>query len=524
MKSARMVGTGRCKILYGPKGTGKTTILKVFFTLCSILADHTIPLYYSYDCEEIISPLELLHEMNGDESISKINESKMVILLMDEVQELYFKSDLARSKAIVDELAVIGKSEWNIGILAGSSLNTAQYCLYPERYGWTDFKGLNPTVYTPSKIEPVRDKATFRSLVEWVTKQPLLPTDELLLFKSFNVTGGLLGRLLEGDLSIPPLPEVYWRDFAVRQIIDEMYLSARNHIRSESFDSFTHPPSISLSRAHLIISRQNGGREAIQRKLTEYVDSSNSSSSGSSSSVFYVRNDRVELLLPIHLWSVHQQTAGWERFESMALEGLLTGWSEAVGTMDGSVGHAVENLLMKQAIRKKYFRTLPDDIQLEFDSNHLEINSTSKIAAGDIDRQLRKAKRNFNGLDGFAVVRRSPSLVEIFALQIQTGRLDSSISRVQLTTYLRRAKEGLETLIGMLKVPRRCFRSTKIAVREFLLVTTKAISTEDQLWFREAGRMGELEGVAMTVCDQQTVVHDLQDLGLRDRIKNWMSW
>ena len=54
------------------------------------------------------------------------------------------------------------------------------------------------------------------------------------------------------------------------------------------------------------------------------------------------------------------------------------------------------------------------------------------------------------------------------------------------------------------------------------MVTTKAISTEDQLWLSESGRMGDLGAVTMTVCDQQTVVHDLQDLELRDRIKNWM--
>jgi hypothetical protein len=86
--------------------------------------------------------------------------------------------------------------------------------------------------------------------------------------------------------------------------------------------------------------------EDIQRKLNEYYDRS----------ALVKVPDGVELLIPAQLFAIHKMfRINYSKFEMMALEGILSGWSLSPYESESSVGQVCEGPMLKMVCSNNFF-------------------------------------------------------------------------------------------------------------------------------------------------------------------------
>eukprot|EP01031_Cornospumella_fuschlensis_P026560 gene26560-32098_t len=548
-KNTAVIGSGCCRLFAGPKGIGKTTLLSTFYVLVSVLTTHVLPIYWSYDrkggnMEDPVHWPSVLTLCSPDRLLGPVNESKMILFLGDEVQEVYYKYRSlelylsstnaqvvsaanklrAQLKTVIADLAAVGKSPCNLCFITGSSSNTYELCVYPETFGFHEFQTLNDSVFTVLDIQPVRQKEEFSKLaVIALSKLPdsadAILTEDLLCWL-FNFSGGV-GRALEalvnqgfsGDAELLPLPELFHSDLALQAIVNEMLFNVLEEAKSRCFNGWLHPHRLQLARVHEIL-KQYYNVESIGVKLSLYRDQS----------ILYVYDTWVELMYPWHLFHfLNSQVAGVFRnkYEQMAFEGTLSGWSmNSSQRLNASAGHAVERPLLSQIVSRGYFQHWDKAGGLcEFNPDDPVISTTQTLVMKNIDRKLLQGPLNFLSLDGFVFVNTRKAIL-LYVCQIKSGRLNISADRADLCIWINKALEGIKKLIGMLNFTARMTKT--IVVQEFLLLTTKRVSVEDVFWLLEADRMiYNKKSVPITFVPQQLVLNDIEDLAMRARLQAW---
>jgi hypothetical protein len=307
------VGSGSSSIITGPKGCGKTSTLFVLYTILGGMCDWVVPLYWSYETHQMtkLSVYDLLEKVCPNMSqdyapMATVNRSQMIVFLGEEVQNLYSKSFVDRNIEIVSQIAGIGKSMNNIGIISGSSANIANFCLYPTKYGFDQrYPSLNNSVYTPIEMRPIRDKENLSKVVTMFCGKKVIYSDAELC-RLFNYTGGV-GRHLHSQIrravyisqSNSALTILYNSDDAVTQIVNEMLLKVYDKLQRaelegvvDSFDFWLNSHAISFDRAIDIIGMHHE-RKNCELKFSEYLDLS-----------IFILDDKkltIELLFPAQL-------------------------------------------------------------------------------------------------------------------------------------------------------------------------------------------------------------------------------
>jgi hypothetical protein len=332
----------------------------------------------------------------------------------------------------------------------------------------------------------------------------------------FNFSGGV-GRLLrnidrqdlnEGrKIDIPDYPTIYDTDIAAKLIVHEMYLNAHDFLPNDPtsiqmFDSWTIPYFISKYRALEIIKKTHPDVSE-HRKLAEYEDYS----------LVIVNDTRVELLVPALLFRVKSEVnLGYSRYVSMALEGILTGWSPNSTETHPSPEHAARGPLLQQICDHSYFQTWSSSAKILYDSSDPAIG-TIDLAKSNL--RMLQGVENFVGLDGFVFETKDNKLFRMFAAQIKTGRIDASraICQRELDDWILKAEKGFKKLITLVAP-----KSAKIEIKEFLLVTTRRFAPNLQI--SKSLRILNKK-VKFTVVEQQRVLNDLADRDLYNRLQTW---
>lgn len=269
-----------------------------------------IPTYYNYenasnidDCVHNIPTPDDLIRLKGEETLNSWKRCKIsVVLLLDEIQCLYDKTDevspevLNRKREIVQRIAQIGKSDFNFGVVTGSSSCAKEWCLHPKEYGFGGYLTLNHSVYVPVTLQPIRNKTQFYDVVNMMFNRPTI--DDNLLCKYYAYSGGI-GRALSSmenktafDIIDVEIPSLYGEDKAVKQIIDEMCLNILDSLQKSQtslncFDFWENDHSISIQRVYMIIKTYHPNVDEINL-LISYVDRG----------VFVILNFSVELVCP----------------------------------------------------------------------------------------------------------------------------------------------------------------------------------------------------------------------------------
>lgn len=544
-KSTSVIGSGCCRLFTGPKGIGKTTLLSTFYVLTSLLTTHVVPVYWSYDRKggNVDDPTcwpSALTLSSPDRRLGKINESRMILFLGDEIQEIYYKyralqqicsSDAQNLrnhlKDVISDLAVVGKSPSNLCFITGSSSNTCDLCLHPETLGFGDFRSLNNSVFTVLGVRPVRQKTEFAHLAKIVLSKTHASVDQILtedmLCWLFNFSGGV-GRELEALVSqgllgetaaLRPLPILFHSDLALQAIANEMLFSVFEESKSQYFDSWLYPHRLQRARIREVLKRYHAAEE-IEDKLLLYQDQS----------ILYLHDNWAELLYPWHLFHF----SNWQvasvfrnKYEQMAFEGTLSGWTiSSSQRANSSADHAVEKPLLSQILAHGYFQHWNEAGGVyQFDPDEPDISATQKLDLKKIDRKLLQGPPNFLGLDGFVFVK-TPKAVLLYVCQIKSGRLNISVNMADLCTWINKALEGIKKLIELLYRTTRM--TNRIVVKEFLLLTTKRVSDDNVTWLLGADRMVyNGKAVPITLVPQQRVLDDIEDVAMRDRLQAWAT-
>ena len=270
------VASGSSSLIIGPVGVGKTTIMLVLHRLLSILMDDVISVFHEFRTQIVSDPLPLnlvrleVGVKDSSATLSSLLEGgKMLVFFGDEIQKCYKPrscdaSERKHAVSIVAELALLGKHNDSIGIIAGSSVHTQDYVLYPNSFGFDDYESLNNSVYTPIAMHPLRSKDEFQHLCRHLYSGTNFT--DVMLRDMFKLTGGV-GRLLLSH-AIPPsaertaelvsstimqIPKLYHSDGVLRAIIHEMISTVGNVVLESHFDPWEHPHRMSGRRIRAIL-------------------------------------------------------------------------------------------------------------------------------------------------------------------------------------------------------------------------------------------------------------------------------
>ena len=162
-------------------------------------------------------------------------------------------------------------------------------------------------------------------------------------------------------------------------------------------------------------------------RLNQYIDCG----------YFIEVDDKIELLYPYYLMLIKRDDdTRVNRYEQMALEGILTGWvPKSNAGPKPSPGHAAEKIVLEQIVRCSYFSNWSDQYGLlAYDVSTQVIENDAVIDPNNVHNMLLQDVSNFVGLDGFVfqVTDALAMKVNLYVLQIKTGRLDLRIDRSDL--------------------------------------------------------------------------------------------
>eukprot|EP00742_Colponemidia_sp_Colp-10_P005116 GILJ01005464.1.p1 GENE.GILJ01005464.1~~GILJ01005464.1.p1 ORF type:complete len:286 (-),score=9.95 GILJ01005464.1:1443-2300(-) len=187
------IGTGCSTLITGPVGVGKSSIMIVAYVLLCLLTDHVLPVYHEYsDAAPWLMPLDMLRDTSllrlphlvlasneAEQILFTLQEKQlMTVFFADEIQRLYVPQPDPRQQAVVKQLALIGKSSFNIGVVSGSSIATEARALRPVENGFVGYQTLNHSVYLQWRMDALRLKEEFFKLVE--SRSGRKPTEEQL--------------------------------------------------------------------------------------------------------------------------------------------------------------------------------------------------------------------------------------------------------------------------------------------------------------------------------------------------------
>ena len=531
-KQRNSIGTGSSAIYCGPVGTGKTTIMVISCVMFMLfLDDYIISVYWEFFRGGQVqwTPLELLATEvkqsveNMDELFQLVQNDleRGIVFFADEFHKLYeilpdnadeeAKKQMKWKRDVVGQIALLGKDMNCFGIAAGSSRNTAQWALHPNAFGFVGYTPLNDSVYTAVKVHPVRRKDLFMNMLQLHEFGGCSERGKLQLFLRSGGVGraltSLRGRYVNPNDAedIPPLPNLFYEDSALRIIISEMFLSVSDVIQSSTYDPWIHQSGLNLGRVNEIIGKFLG--ENLRGvKLSQYMDYS-----------ILVESQTVpgtiELLYPIMLYSVDSLcSASIDRYELMALEGVMTGWSRDSRNTSPNAGHKCEMPMLGMIASHNLLQEVPNGASIFFDKELPCLRDKFALIDPNINWHIRWFHQTFEGVDAVIFTTFDNKNFNLYYIQLKIGRVDRAINDAEMTRIFKKASSGLDKVMEM--IDKRA--KPNIIIKEFLLLTSIKVLTP-----RGVMKYKGKDIPVTTVAGGDFIEKLPTSHGLRDRIIAW---
>lgn len=521
------VGTGESTLLCGPVGVGKTTIQISLLVLLFLLTDIIIPVYLDYSKTRIneshipFNYIEAFLKCLGIEFDSKTqsvlqflsDSKKMLIFFPDEIQCLYVKDETSETNrslyiSIIAQIADIGKSSHHIGVASGSSVNLKKFALHPIENGFLGYDTLNNSVYSPISLNPYRNYDDFKSIL-----QTILSSSENIdynkLISYYLNSGGVARQIQKLKLTLPDIPKIYYSNVFFQTIVNKMLMKIKQTLLSNIiWDPWKTSHSIPYRSCQEIYQMIYGNTEDFAFQLDNLIEKS----------LLIIIENNVELVYPGIIVNLFQNMQinneqRNSRFETMAFEGTLLGWSDDISVTHPSPGHCNE-----EPIR----RLLAKDTNIPLSTNIFQIAENLDI--NNYLNQWYTGVKNFEGIDGFTI-KFENGLFLISINQIKTGRFDLShelgVSRSSRNTFLFFLDQMLK---GYVKL-KKCFQQKDLIKLETLyFLTTKSLSPKCISYFEDYPEKSSYENNSFEFIfyDQNYILEniELSDSMILDNIKS----
>ena len=489
-------------ILTGPRGVGKSTLLRGVKEILPVIAPKLIVAYKELTEKPVTwqLPTELLahaaemvmqghfaetakavaHDDSPIELYTKTLPSKgyYCVLLLDEVQCIYDAESehLPRAKDVISMLAQFGKSGTTLAVVSGSSNNT-RALLHKDSSIEAKHKGfadLNYSVFSVCSIKPIRRQND----LEGVLRQFGRDKDEAC--RVFWETGGIardiLGYMRGGsspshEQYLEQLRSELQNDRALQHIV-------YNLIPKSDTPNWTIP----------LLSRK-----AVNDYLEKF-DRLNKGLPGRwiDAGILVDLDDGLQLAQPALIPHLRNELSAGGTVERLAMVQTLLGWGGAP-----SPGHLNERYILRQVAEKCLLvwngKVAWKSRRLKLAKGRVEIVPLP-TADGMDDTQgeqvvhllkslfgeLFNSFTGEEGIDGLAFrpTPRDTTAVEVDVVQIKTGRWPQAMDASAMNAVIYKAREGwsklTETLRSVLKTG-KLTRKLKLVPGSFTLITSKAV-------------------------------------------------
>ena len=505
------IDTGCSRILSGPVGVGKTTVAVSLHALFMLFVDSVVSVYHEFTPDKLVLPEVLIAAAYNRNNVSPIQDSellpllaglsdmtKVVVFFGDEIQRLYIHGENSMACAVVDQLAVLGKCAGHMGVCTGSARDTLSLAHHPSDHGFQNYTTLNHSVYIDMRMQPIRNKDEFEKLL---LKLGVEADSELC--KWFYMLSGGVGRYVFNAIastldSVQDFKASCERlriptDLLLNKICEEMLLKVVDSLRDGSFDPWSHSHAIEIARVDQL--QVIYGPDI---NVEKYVEESLLTPVG--------RN--YELLRPGLLWALYNKYGGGagDRFEVMAFEGTLTGWSGTSDQKWPSAGHKNEPPIMRM-IRKLDEYAFP---------NLTLPNTQGELSPDQYCDTWYTCGASFIGIESF-LLQKVNDYHSLVVIQIKTGYMLNTVklgSIKQVDTAMNivyKAKQGIAKLKALFIQP------DLIKLSKLIFVCTKQLSEQAIAYLESDGTGMEIE-----IYDLDYVLDhaDISD-GVRDRLKMW---
>jgi hypothetical protein len=350
------------------------------------------------------------------------------------------------------------------------------------------------------------------------SKSPVAsPESHAFICRLFILTGGN-GRRLTSFKPLPDdeefgmelmrvkVPDMYYGDPALTAIMNEMVALAGESLLSDVFDPWECNHGIHRSRIITIITIHHGSH-AVPTKLQQYRENS----------IIFEEAWHCEVYVPAVLIALaHELKSQLTRFETISMEGVLTGWSPDKCHTFPSAGHAIEDPLREMIVANNWFevpsQSYSVDNKFTLDKNFHPSTIANKLVQG---------VSNFIGLDGFLFSCVDEGQYRIYVTSLKSGRLNLKTTRSEVQEYLRTAVLGIKKLLSML-LP----GNYTITIEGLLFCTTKSIADSARALLCAPLTVDtdlRIYNVPVLVRDQDDFLNCLDDKRLSARLAKWIS-
>ncbi len=523
LECRRRPAAARNVIYEGHRGCGKTLMLRVAGTVAAVLLQHTLPIFWDFECDSVSGSHPTIHELMtsaacawlgrplsswppvdsaiGDVADAMAREGLVPLLLLDEFTALYVTrggSDVAHGAHVMRVLHSLCKIHANVlALLAASKTDVSHYIHRSEtpEDAYALYPDLNNQVFVPCAVKPIRDAAFLKTYVE-------------ARYPGWRPVCGPDGELGEVDGAA-----VLRATGGIGRVVDE-YVRARG-----ALDSSTHTVNIDavsvspvLFGIFLLFASSEGGVVSFQDAVAMAATCLGTTVTRAAlhivqwcdAGAFYRHDLFLEVLIPSVLHDFVAKIA-----ESRDLNRLRVLLVTMHGFEGGSVGRSNKSLVCK------YIHEHPDVNVARSEERVLSLGGSSASLDGtpaSLDELLdcvmpwKVGSSETAGLDRIWLVKRRDdaagaaaggagsagrAVVEVCGLQIKTGRANKRMTAGMLATQrllstqsvddttiagvLVNAERGLSKLVLAL---RTCFVDVDFTLGRVILFTTKRLGDD----------------------------------------------
>ena len=349
-------------------------------------------------------------------------------------------------------------------------------------------------------MEPIRNKVDFEKLL---LKLGVEVDSELC--KWFHILSGGVGRYVDDAIALGLDSARDFRascerlripnDLLLDKICEEMLLKVVDSLRDGTFDPWSHSHAIAIARVDQL--------KAIYSpniKVEKYIDES----------LLIPVGLNYELLRPGLLWALYKKYGGsgaGDRFETMAFEATLTGWSGTSGQKCPSAMSLSNEHPLMRMIRKRY--------EYAFPSLTLP-NTQGELSPDQYCDTWYTCDTSFIGVEGF-LLRKVNDYYCLIVIKIKTGRMLNTVNLGSIKqpdtamNIIYKAKQGIE------KVKALFIQPDLIKLSKLILVCTKQLS-EQAIAYLES----DDAGLEIEIYDLDYILdHAYISAGVSDRLKMW---
>ena len=319
----RSAGSGGSWCLYGTRGVGKSTLLRMMFALCSLLYPEIRVSLHSFEgkcftANENFQFSDLFmtkgkssrshQDMPDNDHLDKafsdlaIAEtlSKCDVVLIDEITVMYDMSEHNEqirecAKRFVNDLLIFAKKPSAHAIITGSSASIRDMAFNKNGQGgkkWRQmgFPDLNDSVFCPVTLPPIRDLKKFASFLKLV-KPKLVDSEKMneeeVIMNAYRATGGIGRHVMSYHKSQFQIPNQ-------QNLLTEM----ENCYFRRLMSYFTLKHSLSSSQNPVISVSVS---EVFSDEITKAMIVSQYLNSWQDKGLIYRNGTKIELLIPGHI-------------------------------------------------------------------------------------------------------------------------------------------------------------------------------------------------------------------------------